>query len=94
MNGLRRSESLSEKQVKEAKSKCKSIALLLTAAPNPNSKGVLMFKSRRQRARKFTLTSYGTGELERYEDEEDITRKKKTKRILLRSLFMGLVNQI
>ncbi|XP_061441247.1 synaptopodin-2 [Rhineura floridana] len=70
---LRRSESLSEKQVKEAKSKCKSIALLLTAAPNPNSKGVLMFKKRRQRARKYTLVSYGTGELERYEDngEED-----------------------
>ncbi|NXD13404.1 SYNP2 protein, partial [Nothocercus nigrocapillus] len=66
---LRRSESLSEKQVKEAKSKCKSIALLLTAAPNPNSKGVLMFKKRRQRARKYTLVSYGTGELERYEDE-------------------------
>ncbi|XP_062991291.1 synaptopodin-2 isoform X2 [Elgaria multicarinata webbii] len=68
---LRRSESQSEKQVKEAKSKCKSIALLLTAAPNPNSKGVLMFKKRRQRARKYTLVSYGTGELERYEDEED-----------------------
>ncbi|XP_065541635.1 synaptopodin-2 [Lathamus discolor] len=66
---LRRSESLSEKQVKEAKSKCKSIALLLTAAPNPNSKGVLMFKKRRRRARKYTLVSYGTGELERDEDE-------------------------
>ncbi|NWS46329.1 SYNP2 protein, partial [Probosciger aterrimus] len=66
---FRRSESLSEKQVKEAKSKCKSIALLLTAAPNPNSKGVLMFKKRRQRARKYTLVSYGTGELERDEDE-------------------------
>ncbi|NXY23956.1 SYNP2 protein, partial [Atrichornis clamosus] len=66
---LRRSESLSEKQVKEAKSKCKSIALLLTAAPNPNSKGVLMFKKRRQRARKYTLVSYGTGELERDEGE-------------------------
>ncbi|KAG9480265.1 hypothetical protein GDO78_011983 [Eleutherodactylus coqui] len=68
---LRRSESLSEKQVKEAKSKCKSIALLLTAAPNPNSKGVLMFKKRRRRARKYTLTSYGTGELERYENSEE-----------------------
>ncbi|XP_053108927.1 synaptopodin-2 isoform X1 [Hemicordylus capensis] len=68
---LRRSESLSEKQVKEAKSKCKSIALLLTAAPNPNSKGVLMFKKRRQRARKYTWVSYGTGELEHYEGEED-----------------------
>ncbi|XP_051041520.1 synaptopodin-2 [Phodopus roborovskii] len=68
---LRRSESLSEKQVKEAKSKCKSIALLLTDAPNPNSKGVLMFKKRRRRARKYTLVSYGTGELEREEEEED-----------------------
>ncbi|KAG5845084.1 hypothetical protein ANANG_G00135110 [Anguilla anguilla] len=70
--GFRRSESLSEKQVKEAKSKCKRIALLLTAAPNPNSKGVLMFKRRRQRAKKYTLVSYGTGETEPEEsDEED-----------------------
>ncbi|XP_055972909.1 synaptopodin-2 isoform X1 [Sorex fumeus] len=71
---LRRSESLSEKQVKEAKSKCKSIALLLTDAPNPNSKGVLMFKKRRRRARKYTLISYGTGELDRGaggEEEEE-----------------------
>ncbi|XP_012879186.1 PREDICTED: synaptopodin-2 [Dipodomys ordii] len=68
---LRRSESLSEKQVKEAKSKCKSIALLLTDAPNPNSKGVLMFKKRRRRARKYTLVSYGTGELGREEEEEE-----------------------
>ncbi|XP_006004582.1 synaptopodin-2 isoform X1 [Latimeria chalumnae] len=68
---LRRSESLSEKQVKEAKSKCKRIALLLTAAPNPNSKGVLMFKKRRQRAKKYTLVSYGTGELEQEEEEGD-----------------------
>uniref|UniRef100_A0A667YFJ3 Synaptopodin 2 n=1 Tax=Myripristis murdjan TaxID=586833 RepID=A0A667YFJ3_9TELE len=70
---LRRSESLSEKQVKEAKSKCKRIALLLTAAPpNPNNKGVLMFKKHRQRAKKYTLVSYGTGENEpEYEDEED-----------------------
>ncbi|KAK7909735.1 hypothetical protein WMY93_014419 [Mugilogobius chulae] len=72
---LRRSESLSEKQVKEAKSKCKRIALLLKAAPpNPNNKGVLMFKKHRQRAKKYTLVSYGTGEEEpesRSEDEED-----------------------
>ncbi|KAF6307258.1 synaptopodin 2 [Rhinolophus ferrumequinum] len=67
---LRRSESLSEKQVKEAKSKCKSIALLLTDAPNPHSKGVLMFKKRRRRARKFTLISYGTGQLGRQGDAE------------------------
>ncbi|XP_034020575.1 synaptopodin-2 isoform X2 [Thalassophryne amazonica] len=70
---LRRGESLSEKQVKEAKSKCKRIALLLTAAPpNPNNKGVLMFKKHRQRAKKYTLVSYGTGDDEpEYSDEED-----------------------
>ncbi|CAG5929285.1 unnamed protein product [Menidia menidia] len=70
---LRRNESLSEKQVKEAKSKCKRIALLLTAAPpNPNNKGVLMFKKHRQRAKKYTLVSYGTGDDEpEYSDEED-----------------------
>ncbi|XP_035639404.1 synaptopodin-2-like isoform X2 [Oncorhynchus keta] len=74
---LRRSESLSDKQVKEAKSKCKRIAILLNAeAPNPNNKGVLMFKRHRQRAKKYTLVSYGTGESEpEYEvddsDEED-----------------------
>ncbi|KAM6949614.1 uncharacterized protein synpo2a [Aplochiton taeniatus] len=69
---LRRSESLSEKQVKEAKSKCKRIALLLSAAPpNPNNKGVLMFKRHRQRAKKYTLVSYGTGGNEpEFEDDE------------------------
>uniref|UniRef100_A0A3Q3F1S9 Synaptopodin-2-like n=1 Tax=Kryptolebias marmoratus TaxID=37003 RepID=A0A3Q3F1S9_KRYMA len=70
---LRRNESLSEKQVKEVKSKCKRIALLLSAAPpNPNNKGVLMFKKHRQRAKKFTLVSYGTGEDEpEFSDEEE-----------------------
>uniref|UniRef100_A0A8C5I5V5 Synaptopodin-2-like n=1 Tax=Gouania willdenowi TaxID=441366 RepID=A0A8C5I5V5_GOUWI len=70
---LRRSESLSEKQVKEAKSKCKRIALLLTAAPpNLNNKGLLMFKKHRQRAKKYTLVSFGTGEDEQeYSDTED-----------------------
>ncbi|XP_033871235.3 synaptopodin-2 isoform X2 [Acipenser ruthenus] len=67
---LRRSESLSEKQVKEAKSKCKRIALLLTAAPNSSNKGVLMFKKHQQRAKKYTLVSYGTGESEPEEGEE------------------------
>ncbi|XP_054609410.1 synaptopodin-2 isoform X2 [Dunckerocampus dactyliophorus] len=69
---LRRSESLSEKQVKEAKSKCKRIALLLTTAPpNPNNKGLLMFKKHQQRAKKYTLVSYGTGE-----DEQDSTEEE------------------
>uniref|UniRef100_A0A3Q1EKN5 Synaptopodin 2 n=1 Tax=Acanthochromis polyacanthus TaxID=80966 RepID=A0A3Q1EKN5_9TELE len=80
---LRRSESLSEKQVKEAKSKCKRIALLLTAAPpNPNNKGVLMFKKHRQRVKKYTLVSYGTGEDEPTcsdeEDEDNGDDKKET----------------
>ncbi|XP_069374738.1 synaptopodin-2 isoform X2 [Paralichthys olivaceus] len=78
---LRRSESLSEKQVKEAKSKCKRIALLLTAAPpNPNNKGVLMFKKHRQRAKKYTLVSYGTGEDEsgNSDDEDEEDEKQET----------------
>ncbi|XP_030018591.1 synaptopodin-2 isoform X2 [Sphaeramia orbicularis] len=77
---LRRSESLSEKQVKEAKSKCKRIALLLKAAPpNPNNKGVLMFKKHRQRAKKYTLVSYGTGEEEpEYGSEEDEDNEDET----------------
>ncbi|KAM9826918.1 synaptopodin-2 [Neosynchiropus ocellatus] len=71
---LCRSESQSEKQLKEAKSKCKRIALLLTAAQNnPNNKGVLMFKKHQQRAKRYTLVSYGTGEgkQEYSSDEED-----------------------
>ncbi|XP_059892490.1 basic proline-rich protein-like isoform X2 [Gadus macrocephalus] len=59
---LHRGESVVEKQVKEARTKCRSIASLLTDAPNPNSKGVLMFKKRRQRAKKYTLTCFGKAE--------------------------------
>ncbi|XP_045924176.1 synaptopodin 2-like protein [Micropterus dolomieu] len=59
---LQRGESFVEKQVKEARTKCRSIASLLTDAPNPNSKGVLMFKKRRQRAKKYTLTCFGKAE--------------------------------
>ncbi|KAJ8001248.1 hypothetical protein DPEC_G00192360 [Dallia pectoralis] len=55
-------ESQSERHVKEAKSRCKRIALLLTNAPNPRNRGVLMFKKRRQRVKKYTLISYGTGQ--------------------------------
>ncbi|XP_060915139.1 synaptopodin-2 isoform X2 [Labrus mixtus] len=59
---LSHNESQSERQVKENKSKCKRLALLLTNAPNPQNKGALLFKKRRQRVEKFTLVSYGTGE--------------------------------
>ncbi|XP_004549546.2 synaptopodin 2b isoform X2 [Maylandia zebra] len=59
---LSRGESQSERHVKETKSKCKRIARLLTDAPNPQNKGALLFKKRRQRVKKFTLVSYGTGD--------------------------------
>lgn len=62
VSGLSRSESQSERHVKETKSKCKRIARLLTDAPNPQNKGALLFKKRRQRVKKFTLVSYGTGD--------------------------------
>ncbi|KAI3365109.1 hypothetical protein L3Q82_010227 [Scortum barcoo] len=70
---LQRGESLVEKQVKEARTKCRSIASLLTDAPNPNSKGVLMFKKRRQRAKKYTLTCFGKAEGDRGGDTEGET---------------------
>ncbi|XP_016042441.2 synaptopodin 2-like protein isoform X2 [Erinaceus europaeus] len=67
---LQRAESLQEKSVKEAKTKCRTIASLLTAAPNPHSKGVLMFKKRRQRAKKYTLVSFGAATGTGTEEEE------------------------
>ncbi|XP_078284601.1 synaptopodin 2-like protein [Rhinoraja longicauda] len=68
---LHRSESVLEKQAKEARTKCKTIASLLTSAPNPHSKGVLMFKKRRQRAKKYTLVSYGSVDEEKQSMDED-----------------------
>ncbi|XP_020030021.1 synaptopodin 2-like protein isoform X1 [Castor canadensis] len=68
---LQHVESLQEKSVKEAKTKCRTIASLLTAAPNPHSKGVLMFKKRRQRAKKYTLVSFGAAAGTGTEEEED-----------------------
>lgn len=60
--GISHSESQSERQAKENKSKCKKIARLLTDAPNPRNKGALLFNKRRQRVEKYTLVSYGTGD--------------------------------
>ncbi|XP_075698861.1 synaptopodin 2-like protein [Rhinoderma darwinii] len=68
---LNRGESGQEKNVKEARTKCRTIASLLTDAPNPHSKGVLMFKKRRQRAKKYTLVSYGSVDEDRYNEDED-----------------------
>ncbi|CAB1311856.1 unnamed protein product, partial [Coregonus sp. 'balchen'] len=59
---LQRGDNVVDRQVKEARTKCRSIASLLTDAPNSNSKGVLMFKKRRQRAKKYTLTCFGRAE--------------------------------
>ncbi|XP_049577127.1 synaptopodin-2 [Syngnathus scovelli] len=58
---LDQDENQSQKQVKETKSKCQQIAHLLTDAPNPQNKGALLFQKRRQRVKKYTLVSYGTG---------------------------------
>uniref|UniRef100_A0A8C6RQV6 Synaptopodin 2-like protein n=1 Tax=Nannospalax galili TaxID=1026970 RepID=A0A8C6RQV6_NANGA len=69
---LQRTESLQEKSVKEAKTKCRTIASLLTAAPNPHSKGVLMFKKRRQRAKKYTLVSFGAAAGTGTEEEDGV----------------------
>lgn len=73
---LQRGESFVEKQVKEARTKCRSIASLLTDAPNPNSKGVLMFKKRRQRAKKYTLTCFGKAEGDKGEETEGETEEE------------------
>ncbi|XP_062957721.1 synaptopodin 2-like protein isoform X2 [Cynocephalus volans] len=69
---LQGAESLQEKSVKEAKTKCRTIASLLTAAPNPHSKGVLMFKKRRQRAKKYTLVSFGAAAGTGAEEEDGV----------------------
>ncbi|MEQ2243012.1 hypothetical protein ILYODFUR_002662 [Ilyodon furcidens] len=68
---LNRGDTFQDKQVKEAKSKCRTIASLLTDAPNPHSKGVLMFKKRRQRSKKYTLTSFGSVDEDRFQDSQE-----------------------
>ncbi|XP_070772493.1 synaptopodin 2-like protein [Enoplosus armatus] len=68
---LNRGDTPQDKNVKEAKSKCRTIASLLTDAPNPHSKGVLMFKKRRQRSKKYTLTSFGSVDEDRRRDSQE-----------------------
>ena len=46
--------------------------ILLTAAPNPYSKGVLMFKKRQQRAKKYTLVSFGAAAGTGAEEEDGL----------------------
>uniref|UniRef100_A0A8C2DE93 Synaptopodin 2-like protein n=1 Tax=Cyprinus carpio TaxID=7962 RepID=A0A8C2DE93_CYPCA len=83
---LHRGESLQDKQVKEARSKCRTIASLLTDAPNPHSKGVLMFKKRRQRAKKYTLTCFGSVDGESCSNTEGETEDE--------SLFPGSESEL
>ncbi|RXN27773.1 synaptopodin 2 isoform X1 [Labeo rohita] len=68
---LNRGDTVMDKQVKEARSKCRTIASLLTDAPNPHSKGVLMFKKRRQRSKKYTLTSFGSVDEDMRQDSQE-----------------------
>lgn len=68
---LNRGDTQQDKNVKEAKNKCRTIASLLTDAPNPHSKGVLMFKKRRQRSKKYTLTSFGSVDEDRCQDSQE-----------------------
>uniref|UniRef100_A0A3B4V6Z0 Synaptopodin 2-like protein n=1 Tax=Seriola dumerili TaxID=41447 RepID=A0A3B4V6Z0_SERDU len=68
---LNRGDTVQDKNVKEAKSKCRTIASLLTDAPNPHSKGVLMFKKRRQRSKKYTLTSFGSVDEDTCRDSQE-----------------------
>ncbi|XP_073690120.1 synaptopodin 2-like protein isoform X2 [Garra rufa] len=68
---LNRGDTVTDKQVKEARSKCRTIASLLTDAPNPHSKGVLMFKKRRQRSKKYTLTSFGSVDEDMRQDSQE-----------------------
>lgn len=56
---LSRSASLSEKELKEARTKSQIIAAQLQA--NSNSKGVQLFNRRRQRVNAFTFVSVGGG---------------------------------
>uniref|UniRef100_A0A3Q3G4U8 Synaptopodin 2-like a n=1 Tax=Labrus bergylta TaxID=56723 RepID=A0A3Q3G4U8_9LABR len=66
-----RGDTPQDKHVKEAKSRCRTIASLLTDAPNPHSKGVLMFKKRRQRSKKYTLTSFGSVDEDNCRDSQE-----------------------
>lgn len=72
--------------MKEARFKCRTIASLLTDAPNPHSKGVLMFKKRRQRAKKYTLTCFGSVDTDRCSNTDGETEDE--------SIFLGSESEI
>ncbi|KAG7485514.1 hypothetical protein JOB18_011781 [Solea senegalensis] len=69
-------ERQSERLTKETKSKCKQIAQCLSHAPGPQNKGALLCRKHRQRVKKYTLVSYGTGdELDSEDQVEEETEE-------------------
>ncbi|XP_026883128.2 synaptopodin isoform X2 [Electrophorus electricus] len=60
--GLGRSVSLSEKELKEARTRSQIIAAQLTVPSSSSSRGVQLFNRRRQRVDAFTLVSIGGGQ--------------------------------
>ncbi|MCI4381496.1 hypothetical protein PGIGA_G00252440 [Pangasianodon gigas] len=58
---LGRSASLSEKELKEARTRSQIIAAQLTVPSNPNSRGVQLFNRRRERVNAFTFVSVAGG---------------------------------
>ncbi|XP_066524111.1 synaptopodin [Hoplias malabaricus] len=68
---LSRSASLSEKELKEARTRSQIIAAQLTVPSNSNSRGVQLFNRRRQRVNALTLVSVGGGRNQESRDEPD-----------------------
>ncbi|KAJ8015427.1 hypothetical protein DPEC_G00026000 [Dallia pectoralis] len=72
IQGLTRSASLSEKELKEARVRSQIIATQLTVpSGGSNSRGVQLFNRRRQRVNAFTLESCGERDRDEEEEEED-----------------------
>ncbi|KAI5608099.1 synaptopodin isoform X2 [Silurus asotus] len=68
---LGRSASLSEKELKEARTRSQIIAAQLTVPSNCKSRGVQLFNRRRERVNAFTFTSVGGGEEGSHEEPCD-----------------------
>ncbi|KAK3526066.1 hypothetical protein QTP70_014666 [Hemibagrus guttatus] len=71
---LGRSASLSEKELKEARTRSQIIAAQLTVPSNPNSRGVQLFNRRRERVNAFTIVSVAGGggeDHQEYHNEPD-----------------------
>ncbi|XP_028815404.1 synaptopodin-2 [Denticeps clupeoides] len=69
---LSRSASLSEKELKEARTRSQIIAAQLTVPSSSSSRGVQLFNRRKQRVNAFTLVSYGGGGRDESRSESDL----------------------